>query len=524
MHPIFSLDNLSRLPASVRDLAIAATTSPTKPDIRLLATRARGLTLSQRMLLFPVPYSLLDPAKIPIVDDLDGRFSLERIASAIVRAKFAFDLIMVTAEDIPMIPKKAFQDLWGRAWEWISFLETQPYTHLDPIGDDRPVIDLRALIYINQFLPGSNTRQMIYSTPGVCGTVAKIWAAAVLSGSCIVPNGIFGGLSYFIGACDSLNDTLLGEFVEGSGGCLRDFSSLIVRHIDFFASGANGSQVPDITPANIGTYLDAVLTFLFNAMLIPEIRNKTRFMEGLISQGIIAALSSAAQTLEGSIPERSAHALRTAERCWDLLDRILADHECSPRGLSDGLHAGLLLAIVSGCDGARTCDTLRSLRNILSTNLPAFTSYHSVLTHVKGCFNDELLKAVTAEEFKGCSIYTEWHYFVTLMIERFKLLDWFNSRDVESLKGCDNMKCGGIHPKSELMRCAGCFSMYYCSKACQSRDWREGHHRDSCSKLRGSRFRWHHHTRQIILARTGPSRLQGGQRGHTLSLGVACHG
>ncbi|KAJ7645900.1 hypothetical protein DFH06DRAFT_1136069 [Mycena polygramma] len=74
------------------------------------------------------------------------------------------------------------------------------------------------------------------------------------------------------------------------------------------------------------------------------------------------------------------------------------------------------------------------------------------------------------------------------MIERFKLLDWFNSRDVESLKGCDSMKCGGIHSKSEFMRCAGCLSMYYCSKACQSRDWREGHHRDSCSKLRELRF------------------------------------
>ncbi|KAJ7645897.1 hypothetical protein DFH06DRAFT_1136066 [Mycena polygramma] len=382
MHPIFSLDNLSRLPTSIRSLAIvASTTSPTKQDL-LLIKRAGDLTPGQKMHLLPVPYSVLDPAKIPVVDNLDGRFSLERLASAIVKANFAFGLL--TAEYNPIdIPKEAFQDLWGRAWKWISFLEAQPYVHLDNAGRDR---DSRGLIYVNLFLNNPDTHQVIYATPGVCGMVSKLWAAAPRPGGRIVSNITFGNLCQFLRRCKGLDDHLLDEFVEGQGG-----------HGD--------PQIPVLRKPRISWHNGRI--------------------------GIRRAHT-------GGV--KSTYTAHTAELCWQLLKRFLVNECSGPQGLMEALSAGLLPAILYGCDSKRTRNTREILIKILHTYLPASTVYHSVLTLLQKRSDDELLERVTTEEFSDCSLYPVSEPFAALVTERIKLLNWFNSREIESLKGCDNME------------------------------------------------------------------------------------
>ncbi|KAJ7116540.1 hypothetical protein C8R44DRAFT_792791 [Mycena epipterygia] len=58
---------------------------------------------------------------------------------------------------------------------------------------------------------------------------------------------------------------------------------------------------------------------------------------------------------------------------------------------------------------------------------------------------------------------------------------------------CDNMKCGKINKEEEIKfkRCAACRSAMYCSRQCQSVDWRDAH-RDVCESIRAARYRYRH--------------------------------
>ena len=43
--------------------------------------------------------------------------------------------------------------------------------------------------------------------------------------------------------------------------------------------------------------------------------------------------------------------------------------------------------------------------------------------------------------------------------------------------------CGSCgYKKIELTACSRCLTAYYCSKECQVKDWKEGHHKEDCKK------------------------------------------
>ncbi|KAK7062475.1 hypothetical protein R3P38DRAFT_2679018 [Favolaschia claudopus] len=53
---------------------------------------------------------------------------------------------------------------------------------------------------------------------------------------------------------------------------------------------------------------------------------------------------------------------------------------------------------------------------------------------------------------------------------------------------CDNSKCAKIDIKRKFRRCSNCRLFYYCSKECQTADWKDGGHRASCQPQRQHRI------------------------------------
>jgi hypothetical protein len=45
-------------------------------------------------------------------------------------------------------------------------------------------------------------------------------------------------------------------------------------------------------------------------------------------------------------------------------------------------------------------------------------------------------------------------------------------------------KCLKVETTTIFRLCSGCHTVYYCSKACQQRDWKDGRHRDHCKLVR----------------------------------------
>jgi hypothetical protein len=71
---------------------------------------------------------------------------------------------------------------------------------------------------------------------------------------------------------------------------------------------------------------------------------------------------------------------------------------------------------------------------------------------------------------------------VGVRIPNYKpVIDWFKQNDYNLKKVCGG--CGKLHKSSDtkLFRCGGCKNIYYCSKACQTKDW--GEHKLLCKSL-----------------------------------------
>ena len=58
---------------------------------------------------------------------------------------------------------------------------------------------------------------------------------------------------------------------------------------------------------------------------------------------------------------------------------------------------------------------------------------------------------------------------------------------IENLRSEWSKRCGSCGKlasrKVKMTQCARCFSMWYCSKECQSKDWKEGGHKVDCKKV-----------------------------------------
>ncbi|KAJ7123093.1 hypothetical protein C8R44DRAFT_160883 [Mycena epipterygia] len=166
------------------------------------------------------------------------------------------------------------------------------------------------------------------------------------------------------------------------------------------------------------------------------------------------------------------------EKCLMIMSQTFA----SPSGykqLPQALEGGLLAALVSAAKSPWADKVYRESLKLLAFIVQPYTVYHSVLSKM----NVALLDAAADERdgrFKSSKLCFEWTTLGESTKERLEALDYFRTRDAE-YKACDNDECGRIDEKADFKRCTGCLSSYYCSTACQARDWHDGGHSQHCT-------------------------------------------
>ncbi|KAJ7140086.1 hypothetical protein C8R43DRAFT_602669 [Mycena crocata] len=151
------------------------------------------------------------------------------------------------------------------------------------------------------------------------------------------------------------------------------------------------------------------------------------------------------------------------------------------RMVKEAVRAGLFRAIVASAPD----NTHETGPAIVVDLLGAYTVYYSVLSCIEPALH-EVEHLQTASVFTHSDLFRRWSEFWDLAQERIMIMHYFESDLCISFKACDNSQCANIRRKRELRYCSSCRYQYYCSKDCQTIDWKDGH-RSACRSSRQDR-------------------------------------
>ncbi|KAF7333859.1 MYND-type domain-containing protein [Mycena venus] len=392
--------------------------------------------MSQKVLLLPVFYAYLDPARTPAAAALaEPRFSAQ--SSSIMPAYFS----LMALPHIPAPSRSACIALWNRAWSWCQFL----HEYRDNVADLAPPRNLYnifvgLLCYVQSWDP---TLAITVTTPGLCVIVAAAWANFLDLGDIQRLNHL---ARFFLRDADGKPPghrlPWLEEYIEGAGGSPSDLASLVVRHIRL---GLHKKPLPAAEISLIlvaSTFLTTTADFSHNNP--GGLPSQNSYEAALLAHGIL----------------------------W----------------MAQSVKAGLLHAIITSTVHGRG-NAHRQLEYYLTVTLPASLVYRNVVARLDAAYKD--IRDISDDhliiQFRQSSLYSHWQKLTALASERIDLLKKFEACDLNPLKACDNVECGAIQPKKQLQRCSGCLEFYYCPRdRCQRLDWKTGH-RETCQVFRSLR-------------------------------------
>ncbi|KAJ6566762.1 hypothetical protein B0H19DRAFT_1352462 [Mycena capillaripes] len=114
-----------------------------------------------------------------------------------------------------------------------------------------------------------------------------------------------------------------------------------------------------------------------------------------------------------------------------------------------------------------------AIASISYTELPDSTyTLDMALTFLAGALS-QVEELVASPSFQRSPLFERWAIFANVTTERLEVMREFDSVDFVSQRACDYPKCRIISEKINFKRCAGCESLLYCSKECQTLDWRQ---------------------------------------------------
>ncbi|KAJ6517395.1 hypothetical protein C8R47DRAFT_1312885 [Mycena vitilis] len=478
MHPALRLENLNRLPPSMRRAARSACSATRSiDDIRRVQTYIATATEAQTLLMLPIFYTNLDPSDVPDPDRYDTENPPADAESRIGRA-----LLSLISLYTLQFPVEIGPDIWPRVWPWVQFI----YTYRDDLPNipqqSEGIFCLEFLMFAGTFADHEETFSLIQSTPGVWFFVAKAWPR--------VPKIVdpkkrevgFSDLRSFITGNNVLEPANLAELIDGAGGTLGHLAHLTALYLEAMIP-VDGSTIHYMYVLYVCAILD------FAGHMEPAFRNRPAtfgaplgaFGVALTTHNIVQTLTHILCTLETADSDMplfsmTQHALRKS--FW-MLGTILVTRPGKIQWLSDALEAKLLRTLIvhSGGPHAEKIQQLAPL--FLTVIFPPRLVYPAVLAALDDSL-DDVDTLVTAAAFKNSRIYDRWTQFSELAEERITVLNAYDDREIRSMKACDSLECGEIGLKSAFQKCSGCLSLYYCSEPCQAMDWVKGGHRRAC--------------------------------------------
>ncbi|KAJ6546617.1 hypothetical protein B0H10DRAFT_2131009 [Mycena sp. CBHHK59/15] len=456
MHSSLSLEILEQISLPLLTVATAAINGSV-PDLK----RLMFLTMDshpESQLFLPVFYTLLDPLGIPAPEQLEliGR----SVDSMVPLRVIALEALRLHSS----IPREAMPDLWQRVWPWIQFIHT--YRHgLFSLPPEQPTAGL-FMALIHSFVNDDETSKLVDSTKGVRVVVARAWA--VLLHSAGTPAASFGELCLFIRRDGmGLPGMYIEEYIEGAGGDPADLASLVVKLID--------------RNCLIRKPLHLFCVIVFATEIAPD---HGPFHAALVSHRIVKSVTLALCWITGPKDVPDIEDLQAG--CFVLLKREFDTFSGYPR-LAEALKTGLLRAIVWAGIHVTANTNIDPLQRFLTDVLAPATVHYSILKCMDQSLH-EVEDLARTEQFTESEIFPEWRQFIDVLQERLTVMKQFDSAEYVSSKACDNLACSQIGRKPDFRCCKVCKSAYYCSRACQRLDWKQGGHREVCKHLQSFRI------------------------------------
>ncbi|KAJ7655827.1 hypothetical protein DFH06DRAFT_1473988 [Mycena polygramma] len=467
MHDSLRLENLSLLPISIRRFATPAATGSVHDFQRLLEVLDDNWDEERYKHCLPVFYFTLDPAKIPMDENLRS--------DPIRCATMALDALRNVCE--AQAHKPAWPDLWPRVWAWIVFLHAYRDCFPDDLGEPDVCLDL--LVFYNCFGSDAATRVLISQTEGVRALVVDAWAFLLNTeereshwGFSELCRALRDGIG--IVRFNPIYPTQVAEIVDGADGPLG-LASLVVKTLRALLLVAGETPTVVVEEKNLA-FLQDVLSFL--DYLPPH----DAVPEALASAGISISLTAAAiGCIYGTHTSAPSATRNVVLKSLELLVRFIS----CPRAMQESIATGLLYAIIyiAMCPSIEDAHE-QMLKRLLTRTLPGSTLYRSILASMEV----QLLRyepTTNTSDFQNSWLYDEWQSFATLAHERIAFMNELDSKkDAVAFRACDNMECGLIQERKKFKRCSACEAVYYCSLECRKVDWRHGGHRDTCQSIR----------------------------------------
>ncbi|KAH7885451.1 hypothetical protein F5I97DRAFT_1390591 [Phlebopus sp. FC_14] len=117
---------------------------------------------------------------------------------------------------------------------------------------------------------------------------------------------------------------------------------------------------------------------------------------------------------------------------------------------------------------------------LLGSVLARYTIYRSVLRPTLLSMDAVEASRMELNLIKDGQLHQAWIRLKEVVAERRRLLG-HDIADGYHIQSCQNHKCGRAGEIGSFKRCGGCLHTFYCSKACQRDDWRDGKHHLYCN-------------------------------------------
>ncbi|KAJ7659159.1 hypothetical protein DFH06DRAFT_1130718 [Mycena polygramma] len=473
MHESLSLSNLSKLPLSLRAAANLAANGSNR-HLAELIMRIPQMTVDHAALMLPLVFVHADPANIHTPDEFDtilGTPNRHHELRRISGATFALNAL-ARLLDMRIVPPAAYVDLWPRVYPWIVFVHA--YRDIIParfIGyGPKQAYSVYSTIFL-QIGHHPPTATLVSRSPVVRSILAHWWGMIVRNNGAIIheapawqPDGWYemSDILSYLTALDIEDDANFREVVDGVGG-LPELAFLLMKHTAIALARP---------PCLVRT---ASLTIAVK-FIHSRYDGDGPFSTAVLSQGVIGALVRALPLVDAWEDGGPMMALAG----FQTLCQYLCHSPSEP--VIQGLQGGLLATIIalgkttaeSPAVNGEIDNCYMLLQELLKHNLPRALMYYRAARQMKISFPTARSLA-SAPEFVSSAIFESWKNFEEYVDQRLAALDYFESGNWISEKACENLQASIFSAKSEFKKCSGCSVTYYCSKACQRVDWRDGH-------------------------------------------------
>ncbi|KIJ17826.1 hypothetical protein PAXINDRAFT_167785 [Paxillus involutus ATCC 200175] len=123
---------------------------------------------------------------------------------------------------------------------------------------------------------------------------------------------------------------------------------------------------------------------------------------------------------------------------------------------------------------------------LLGQMIPKYSIFRSALR--------PMIKSLRAIEATGLPaklktdgpLFKAWSMFEKVIRNRIGLFDRDEGNETH-IESCQNAQCTKSGPAGSFKRCGGCLHVHYCSRECQTHDWKNGGHQKYCRDIQARR-------------------------------------